>query len=89
MTHIKKENANAQDIAELKLRAEFVGETNPKALAVNRKVRERYSLSDELAIMRKSLALLNIHYDQLDEYNDYVEQCKQEVEDEEEHRNSD
>jgi len=80
MVHIKKENANAQEIAKLALRAEFVGETNPKALAVNRKVRERYSLSDELAIIRKALAKLGINDEQLEEYNAFVEQCKQEVE---------
>jgi len=79
MKYIKKENANAQDIANLALRAEFVGETNPKALALNRKVRERYSLSDELAIMRKALAKLGINDEQLEEYNAFVEQCKQEV----------
>ena len=32
--------------------------------------------------MRKALAKLGIDYPQLEEYNAFVEQCKQEVEDE-------
>lgn len=74
--------AVADEALEQSRKAEFVGEKVARSKEINRKVRERYSLSDELAIMRKALAMLNIHYDQLDEYNDYVEQCKQEVEDE-------
>lgn len=81
--------AVADEALEQSRKAEFVGENVARSKEINRKIRRKYSLSDELAIMRKALALLNIHYDQLDEYNDYVEQCKQEVEDEEEHRNSD
>lgn len=71
--------ALAEDALVQGRKAEFVGETEDFSKAVNRKIRERYSLSDELAIMRKALAMLGIEYEQLSEYNSYVEQCKAEV----------
>lgn len=74
--------AVADEALEQSRKAEFVGEKVARSKEINRKVRERYSLSDELAIMRKALAKLGIDYPQLEEYNDYVEKCKQEVEDE-------
>ena len=74
--------AVADEALEQSRKAEFVGENVARSKEINRKVRERYSLSDELAIMRKALAKLGIDYSQLEEYNDFVEQCKQEVEDE-------
>jgi hypothetical protein len=78
----KRVEAVADEALEQSRKAEFVGENVARSKEINRKVRERYSLSDELAIMRKALAKLGIDYSQLDEYNDYVEKCKQEVEDE-------
>jgi len=74
--------AVADEALEQSRKAEFVGEKVARSKEINRKVRERYSLSDELAIMRKALAKLGIDYPQLEEYNAFVEQCKQEVEDE-------
>lgn len=78
----KRVEAVADEALEQSRKAEFVGENVARSKEINRKVRERYSLSDELAIMRKALAKLGIDYSQLEEYNDFVEQCKQEVEDE-------
>ena len=78
----KRVEAVADEALEQSRKAEFVGEKVARSKEINRKIRERYSLSDELAIMRKALAKLGIDYSQLEEYNDYVEKCKQEVEDE-------
>lgn len=78
----KRVEAVADEALEQSRKAEFVGENVARSKEINRKVRERYSLSDELAIMRKALAKLGIDYSQLEEYNAFVEQCKQEVEDE-------
>ena len=43
---------------------------------VSSMVAERYSLSEENAIMRKALANLPGAMEEFDEYNSFVEQCK-------------
>lgn len=42
---------------------------------INRKIRERYTLSEELAILRQKETKPN----EYKEYNDYCEQCKADV----------
>lgn len=79
MKKLTKEEFNEQRIEQLNSSTEFVGENEEIKKEINRKIRERYSLSDELAIMRKALAKLNINDEQLNEYNAYVEQCKNDV----------
>lgn len=44
------------------------------------RIRERYSESDEFAILRKKLSGTNL--EEFDEYNAYVERCKAELKDE-------
>lgn len=79
MEHLRQDIANARDIISLNAKTEFVGETDEYAKSVNRLIREKYSLSDELAILRKALSKLGIDYAELNEYNEFVEQCKVEA----------
>ena len=77
-----EEQAKTQKALDLSRKAEFVGETNDYSVNVNRLIREKYSLSDELAILRKALAKLGINDTQLDEYNAFVETCKEKAKEE-------
>ena len=46
---------------------------------VNKLVRQRYSESEELAIMRHKLASAKAHSEEWAEYNSFVEECKAQV----------
>lgn len=49
---------------------------------VNKRIRQHYSESEELAIQRHKLNHPKAQSDEWDEYNSYCEQCKTEVHDE-------
>ena len=61
----------------LEMNDKVVPGTKAKVYAnlVNNKVRERYSVSDELAILRQR----DTKPEEFAAYNDFVEQCKAEV----------
>lgn len=84
----RRVQATAEEALENSRKAEFVGEKEARSIEINRKIRERYSLSDEIALLRKALMALNIDNAQLNEYCGYVEECKREV-DKDMARNSD
>lgn len=59
--------------------------------AIVGKIRERYSIQHEMAIQRKTIAKILNHFNltdaEFDEYNQFVESCKAEVDSEEHNHN--
>ena len=89
MKYQTKVQALSEDLQNEKLKTEFVSETDELKKSINRKIREKYSLSDELALLRKALAKLGVNDEQLSEYNEFVEKCKVEAREELDHNLSD
>lgn len=73
---------NARNAAVNNASKQIKGDESTRNEAINEKVRERYSLSEELALTRHALAKLlageAVPQEYLD-FNAYVEQCKAEV----------
>lgn len=86
-TNLERIIALEEKVESLETTAESFKDYSKKANEINADIRKKYTPSAELAILRKTVAILlknqGISYDQFTEYNEWAESHKKAVNEEE------
>lgn len=86
-TNLERIIALEEKVESLETTAESFKDYSKKANEINADIRKKYTPSAELAILRKTVAILlknqGISYDQFTEYNEWAESHKKAVKEEE------
>lgn len=74
-----KRNPNQKAIDDARDAASKVADMDPRDVAIVGEIRKEYTLTQEIAVIRKSLAYLGCTLPEFVEWNDRVERVKTEV----------